>query len=60
MTRYNEKKITPLTHPADLSKASAKVKGEIPGTGKEVEKKADLWATEAGQKIDSAVCLTRP
>jgi len=39
---------------ADLSKASAKIKGELPGRGKEVQKKGEAWASEAGQKFDNA------
>jgi hypothetical protein len=39
----------------DISKASAKVKSEIPGRGKEVQKDAEKWASEAGSKVDSAV-----
>jgi len=43
----------------DLSRASAKVKSEIPGRGKEAEKNAEKWATEAGQKIDSTTDKAR-
>jgi hypothetical protein len=43
----------------DLSKASAKVKSEIPGHAKEAQKDAEKWAAQAGSKVDSAVsCLT--
>lgn len=42
---------------ADLAKASAKIKGEMPGRGKEAQKTGEAWATEAGAKIDSAVRL---
>jgi hypothetical protein len=38
-----------------MSEASAKVKSELPGRGKEVEKKSEAWASEAGAKIDNAV-----
>jgi hypothetical protein len=41
--------------PGDLSKASAKVKSEIPGRSKEAQKDAEKWASEAGSKVDSAV-----
>lgn len=45
-----------LTVPsADTSKASAKVKGELPGRTKEAQKTGEAWASEAGAKIDSAV-----
>lgn len=40
---------------ADLARASAKAKGEMPGRTKEAEKKASEVGTEIGQKIDSAV-----
>jgi len=38
----------------DLSKASAKVKSEIPGRTKEAEKTGEAWAAQAGAKVDSA------
>jgi hypothetical protein len=38
-----------------MSKASAKVKGELPGRTKEAEKRGEAWASEAGAKIDSTV-----
>ncbi|KFY10945.1 hypothetical protein V492_04763 [Pseudogymnoascus sp. VKM F-4246] len=38
---------------ADLSSASSRVKGELPGRGKEAEKTAAAWATEKGQQIDN-------
>jgi hypothetical protein len=45
---------------ADASKASAKVKEEVnmaPGRGKEVEKRGEQYAHQAGAKLDSAVCF---
>jgi hypothetical protein len=49
--------ISLLTHPttADASKASAKLKSEVPGKAKEVEKKGEAYAQSAGSKFDSAV-----
>jgi len=44
---------------ADLSKASAKIKSELPGRGKEAQKNAEAWASEAGQKVDSATDKAR-
>jgi hypothetical protein len=41
----------------DLSKASAKVKSEIPGKTKEAQKDAEKWASQAGSKVDSAVSV---
>jgi len=38
---------------ADVSKASAKVKSEIPGRAKEAEKQTDKWTAEAKAKADS-------
>ncbi|TAQ91452.1 hypothetical protein B7494_g186 [Chlorociboria aeruginascens] len=38
----------------DVSAASAKVKSELPGRGKEAQKEGEKWAQEAGAKIDSA------
>jgi hypothetical protein len=40
---------------ADAHKLSAKVKGELPGRGKEAEKDAERVAAKAGAKVDSAV-----
>ncbi|TVY40109.1 hypothetical protein LOCC1_G005311 [Lachnellula occidentalis] len=39
---------------ADLSKASAKAKSEIPGQGQRAQKEGEKWASEAGAKVDSA------
>jgi len=44
---------------SDLSKASAKVKSEVPGRTKEAQKDAEKWASEAGSKVDSAVDKAR-
>jgi len=41
----------------DLSKASAKVKSEIPGRTKEAQKEGEKWASEAGAKLDNAVSI---
>jgi len=40
---------------ADASKASAKLKSEVPGKTKEVEKKGEAYAQSAGSKLDGAV-----
>jgi hypothetical protein len=42
----------------DVSKASAKVKGELPGREKQVQKEGEKWASEAGAKVDSIVSTT--
>ncbi|KAI9817034.1 MAG: hypothetical protein M1832_004751 [Thelocarpon impressellum] len=39
----------------DAARASSAVKSEIPGKGKEVQKKGEQWATEAGSKVDRTV-----
>lgn len=41
----------------DISRASAKIKSEIPGRTKEAQKEGEKWASEAGAKLDSAVCI---
>lgn len=41
----------------DLSRASAKVKSEIPGRSTQAQKEAEKWGSEAGAKLDSAVRL---
>jgi len=43
---------------SDLSRASAKVKSEVPGRGKEAQKEGEKWASEAGAKLDNAVSIT--
>ncbi|KAJ5051499.1 uncharacterized protein L3040_001275 [Drepanopeziza brunnea f. sp. 'multigermtubi'] len=40
---------------ADLSRASAKIKSEIPGRAHEAQKEGEKWASQAGAKLDSAV-----
>ncbi|KAK2625308.1 hypothetical protein QTJ16_005677 [Diplocarpon rosae] len=44
---------------ADLSRASAKVKSEIPGRSQEAQKEAEKWASQAGAKVDSAVATSK-
>lgn len=39
----------------DVNKASAKVKGELPGRVKEAEKEGEKYGAQAGAKFDSAV-----
>ncbi|TVY64303.1 hypothetical protein LSUE1_G006984 [Lachnellula suecica] len=38
----------------DLSKASAKIKSEVPGQTKKAQKEGEEWAAKAGAKVDSA------
>jgi len=38
---------------ADISKASAKVKAELPGRGQQAKYEAEKWGSEAGAKLDS-------
>jgi hypothetical protein len=45
--------LTDLT--ADLSRASAKVKSEMPGRTDQAQKQAESYAAEAGHKVDNAV-----
>jgi len=45
---------------ADLSRASAKIKSEIPGRTKEAQKEGEKWANEAGAKLDNAVSTSKP
>ncbi|KAH8782511.1 hypothetical protein BGZ57DRAFT_758666 [Hyaloscypha finlandica] len=52
-------KVAEKNFESDLSKASAKVKSEIPGHAKEAQKDAEKWATVAGSKVDSAVDKAR-
>jgi len=42
---------------SDISRASAKIKSEIPGRGTEAKKEGEKWASEAGAKVDSAVSV---
>ncbi|KAI9054095.1 hypothetical protein LZ554_001266 [Drepanopeziza brunnea f. sp. 'monogermtubi'] len=44
---------------ADLSRASAKIKSEIPGRTHEAQKEGEKWASQAGAKLDSAVEKSR-
>ncbi|TEY71376.1 hypothetical protein BOTCAL_0094g00200 [Botryotinia calthae] len=44
---------------SDLSRASAKVKSEIPGRSTQVQKEAEKWGSEAGAKLDSAANQAR-
>jgi hypothetical protein len=39
----------------DVSRASSKIKEELPGRGTEVKKDVEKWGAEAGAKFDSAV-----
>lgn len=40
---------------ADLSKASAKIKSEVPGKTNQAQKEGEKFASEAGAKVDSYV-----
>lgn len=42
----------------DAHRLSSKIKSELPGRGKEVEKDAEKYGKQAGAKIDSAVCVS--
>ena len=42
----------------DVSRASSKIKGELPGKGNEVKKDTEKWGAEAGAKLDNAVRVT--
>ncbi|KUI58410.1 hypothetical protein VM1G_10026 [Cytospora mali] len=44
---------------ADVHKASAKVKGELPGRGKQAEKEAQAYGREAGAKLDETVAKSQ-
>ncbi|RAL65292.1 hypothetical protein DID88_000860 [Monilinia fructigena] len=44
---------------SDLSRASAKVKSEIPGRETQAKKEAEKWGSEAGAKLDSAADKAR-
>ncbi|EKD16536.1 calcofluor white hypersensitive protein [Drepanopeziza brunnea f. sp. 'multigermtubi' MB_m1] len=53
-----EKQVEGMLHPLsdpDLSRASAKIKSEIPGRAHEAQKEGEKWASQAGAKLDSAV-----
>lgn len=52
-------KVAEKNFESDLSKASAKVKSEVPGRTNEAKKDAEKWATVAGAKVDSAVDKAR-
>jgi len=44
---------------SDISRASAKVKSEVPGRSKEVREGGEKYASEAGVKLDSAADKAR-
>jgi len=44
---------------SDVASASAKVKSEIPGRGKEAQNEGEKWAAQAGSKLDSATDKAR-
>ncbi|KAK7700122.1 hypothetical protein SLS64_011140 [Diaporthe eres] len=44
---------------ADVHKASAKVKGELPGRGQQYEKEAEATGRQAGAKFDEALAKTQ-
>jgi hypothetical protein len=51
-----------LTDPgiADAHKLSAEVKHDLPGRGKEFEKKGEALTSQAGREIDRAVRISSP
>lgn len=40
----------------DAARLSAKAKSHLPGTGKEIKTEGKVLASEAGAKLDDAVC----
>lgn len=42
--------------PDDASKLSSKIRGELPGAGKEVKTGLNLSGEKIGQSVDNAVC----
>lgn len=44
---------------ADASKVSSQIKNDLPGKEKEAEKKGEAFASQAGQKFDQAVRISR-
>jgi len=44
---------------SDVSRASAKIKSEVPGRTKEAQKDGEKWASEAGAKLDNATDKAR-
>ena len=42
---------------ADAHKLSAEVKHDLPGRGKEAEKKGEVFTSQAGREIDKAVSI---
>ncbi|CAG8974715.1 hypothetical protein HYALB_00010107 [Hymenoscyphus albidus] len=40
---------------SDISKASAKLKSEMPGRTNQAQKETEKWGSEAGAKVDSLV-----
>jgi hypothetical protein len=39
----------------DVSRASSKLKGELPGKANQVQKDAEKWGADVGAKVDNAV-----
>jgi len=39
---------------SDVSRASSKLKGELPGKGNQVQKDAEKWGADVGAKMDNA------
>ena len=44
-------------HTDDAASATARVKGDLPGKGKEAKLQGEVWAKQAGAKLDHAVSL---
>ncbi|KAI1260898.1 hypothetical protein F5Y18DRAFT_431684 [Xylariaceae sp. FL1019] len=58
-TAGGDPKVAQKQAEADAHRASAKVKSELPGRGKEFEKDAEKYAAQAGAKVDSAIGKTQ-
>jgi hypothetical protein len=42
-------------HPDDAARVSNKLQSGLPGSGKEAKKQGEVWAAEAGSKLDQTV-----
>ena len=48
---------TDRRYPDDAASATARVKSDLPGKGKEAKLQGEVWAKQAGAKLDHAVSL---
>ncbi|KAI0146969.1 hypothetical protein GGR57DRAFT_280518 [Xylariaceae sp. FL1272] len=58
-TAGGDAKVAQKQAEADAHRASAKIKSELPGRGKEIEKHAEKYGAEAGANVDSAIQKTQ-